>query len=67
LGHRADCIHSYTGRLFWPLDPSPADVDTHDIAHALSKWADQKLLATEARDLMNGAWYPEIWGKWGSR
>ncbi len=29
-------IQTYTGKQFWPLDPRPADVDLHDIAHALS-------------------------------
>lgn len=30
------CIETSTGRLFWPLDPVPGDVDILDIAHALS-------------------------------
>jgi 5'-deoxynucleotidase YfbR-like HD superfamily hydrolase len=29
-------ICTFTGRKFWPLDPSPDDVDVQDIAHALS-------------------------------
>lgn len=29
-------IQTYTGRKFYPLDPSPEDVDIIDIAHALS-------------------------------
>lgn len=29
-------IQTFTGRRFWPLDPSPDDVDILDIAHALS-------------------------------
>jgi hypothetical protein len=33
---RTDWIETYTGRQFWPLTPSPADVDIVDIAHALS-------------------------------
>jgi len=32
----ADCIQTFTGRPFWPLDPRPDDVDIVDIAHALS-------------------------------
>lgn len=29
-------IQTFSGRMFWPLDPSPADVRIEDIAHALS-------------------------------
>jgi len=29
-------IETYTGRLFYPLNPDPDDVDLQDIAHALS-------------------------------
>lgn len=29
-------MQTYTGRAFWPLDPSPAAIDPTDIAHALS-------------------------------
>lgn len=29
-------IQTFTGKKFWPLEPDPADVDIHDIAHALS-------------------------------
>jgi uncharacterized protein len=29
-------IQTYTGRQFWPMDPSPKDVCVEDIAHALS-------------------------------
>jgi 5'-deoxynucleotidase YfbR-like HD superfamily hydrolase len=29
-------IVTYTGRLFWPLDPRPEDIAIEDIAHALS-------------------------------
>lgn len=29
-------IMTYTGRRFWPLDPTPEDVDIRDIAHALA-------------------------------
>ena len=28
-------VQTFTGRLFWPLDPRPADVRIEDIAHAL--------------------------------
>ncbi len=30
-------MQTYTGRQFWPLDPSPHDVCIEDIAHALSR------------------------------
>lgn len=30
-------ILTHTGRIFYPLDPNPADVDIEDIAHALSQ------------------------------
>lgn len=33
---RGDWISTFTGRVFWPLDPRPEDVDIVDIAHALS-------------------------------
>jgi hypothetical protein len=29
-------IRTYTGRKFWPLDPTPEELDMEDIAHALS-------------------------------
>jgi len=29
-------LQTYTGRVFWPLNPDPADVDIDDIAHALA-------------------------------
>jgi hypothetical protein len=29
-------IQTYTGRQFWPLDPSPDEIFIEDIAHALS-------------------------------
>lgn len=32
----AGWIITYTGRKFWPLNPSPYDIDIVDIAHALS-------------------------------
>lgn len=33
---RGDWMQTYTGRVFWPLEPRPEDVDIIDIAHALS-------------------------------
>lgn len=33
---RGDWMQTYTGKRFWPLDPSPEDIDPLDIAHALS-------------------------------
>jgi uncharacterized protein len=33
---KGDWIQTYTGRQFWPLDPSWRDVVIEDIAHALS-------------------------------
>jgi uncharacterized protein len=33
---KGDWIQTYTGRVFWPLDPQPEDVDIRDIAHALA-------------------------------
>jgi hypothetical protein len=35
-GDRGDWMCTYTGRQFWPLDPSTADICIEDIAHALS-------------------------------
>jgi uncharacterized protein len=29
-------IRTFTGRMFWPLNPRPEDLDIRDIAHALS-------------------------------
>ena len=34
-----DWIQVYSGRQFWPMDPSPGDVDIEDIAHSLSMQA----------------------------
>lgn len=34
--HRGSWMQTYTGRRLFPMDPSPADVDIIDIAHALS-------------------------------
>lgn len=33
---RGDWMQTFTGKMFWPLDPSAADVDILDIAHSLS-------------------------------
>lgn len=33
---RSDWMQTYTGRVFWPLEPRPEDVDIVDIAHALA-------------------------------
>ncbi len=33
---KGDWIQTFTGRQYWPLDPSPDDVCIEDIAHALS-------------------------------
>lgn len=32
-----DWIQTFSGRVFWPLDPRPEDVQITDIAHALSQ------------------------------
>ncbi len=32
----SQAIRTYTGKLFWPADPLPEDLDIKDIAHALS-------------------------------
>jgi 5'-deoxynucleotidase YfbR-like HD superfamily hydrolase len=31
-----DWIQTYTGRVFWPLDPDPSEICIEDIAHSLS-------------------------------
>lgn len=31
-----DWMQTYTGRMFWPMDPRPEEVNIADIAHALS-------------------------------
>ena len=31
-----DWIQTYTGKVFWPLDPEPDEIDIEDVAHALS-------------------------------
>lgn len=33
---KGDWMQTFTGRVYWPLDPRPADIHIHDIAHALS-------------------------------
>lgn len=33
---RGPFVQTYTGRIYYPLDPSPLDVDICDIAHSLS-------------------------------
>ena len=33
---KGDWIQTYTGKLFWPFDPRPTEIDIIDIAHALS-------------------------------
>jgi len=33
---KGDWIQTYTGKTFYPLSPSPEDIDIKDIAHALS-------------------------------
>jgi hypothetical protein len=36
LQRRGDWMQTYSGRMFWPLDPEPSDVDIVDIAHSLA-------------------------------
>lgn len=31
-----DWMQTASGRMFWPVDPRPEDVEINDIAHALS-------------------------------
>ena len=33
---KSDWFQTYTGQVFYPFDPQPADIDIRDIAHALS-------------------------------
>lgn len=33
---RGDWMQTFTGRMFWPLDPHPDEVAIEDIAHSLS-------------------------------
>lgn len=35
-GRRGNPIEVFSGRMFWPLDPRPEEIDIGDIAHALS-------------------------------
>jgi hypothetical protein len=34
--NRGDWLQTYTGRAWWPMDPSPEDVCIEDIAHGLA-------------------------------
>lgn len=36
MSRRGDWICTFTGGLFWPLDPRPDEIHIEDIAHALS-------------------------------
>ena len=36
MNRKGDFIQTFTGRMFWPIDPQPDEVDIEDIAHALS-------------------------------
>ena len=36
MARKSDWMQTYTGKKYWPADPSPAEVDIVDIAHALS-------------------------------
>jgi hypothetical protein len=36
MKRHGDWMQTYSGKVFWPLDPRPEDVDIVDIAHALS-------------------------------
>jgi uncharacterized protein len=40
-------IRTYTGKKFWPLSPSPEDVDIKDIAHSLAMKCRYGGMATE--------------------
>lgn len=33
---KGDWVQTFTGRVFWPMDPLPSEIDIEDIAHALS-------------------------------
>jgi len=37
LSRKGGWMQTHTGRMFWPLDPRPEDVDIEDIAHSLSQ------------------------------
>jgi hypothetical protein len=34
---KGDYIETYTGKMFWPIDPRPEEIDIRDIAHSLSR------------------------------
>jgi hypothetical protein len=36
MANDVDWIQTWTGRVFRPLDPAPASIDIHDIAHSLA-------------------------------
>jgi len=36
MERQGDWMQTYTGRMFWPIDPRPEDVCIEDIVHALS-------------------------------
>lgn len=36
IERRGDWMQTFTGRMFYPLDPRPDEIDPADIAHALS-------------------------------
>jgi hypothetical protein len=36
MRNRGDWMQTFTGRAFYPMDPQTEDIDTRDIAHALS-------------------------------
>lgn len=33
---KGNWIQTFSGQMFWPMDPRPEEIFTHDIAHALS-------------------------------
>lgn len=35
-GRKGSWIQTYSGQMFWPLDPRPEEIFVYDIAHALS-------------------------------
>lgn len=36
MNRKGDFIQTFSGKVFWPLDPRPEEVDIVDIAHSLS-------------------------------
>lgn len=36
MERKGDWMQTYTGRMFWPIDPRHQEIHIHDIAHALS-------------------------------